>query len=210
MSNLVYHKELEGYVKPPQPPAPCKPEPKPLCQLLATAKVAVEALRACTKCKGDGHTLSEGYSYDREDGTRRNVPTEWKPCIYCNGRGWFHAPDLEAIILKVKGRKPRSLKSKRPEDARSYFVWRMARFHGGADVCMPMAASMDIAGDPYEDILDGLASLIAKAYFGSSNVGAARWQQAFYGSHSFKDLPQSLDGPTYDRNKPESEYLETV
>lgn len=210
MSNLVYHKELEGYTKPVQPAAPCKPEPKPLCSLLATAKVVVEPLRACTKCKGDGFYLSEGYTYTDDNGKVSERPTEWKPCIYCGGAGWFHAPDLEAIILKVKGRKPRSLKSKRPEDARSYFVWRMARFHGGADVCMPMAASMDIAGDPFEDLLDGLAGLIAKLYFGSSNVGAARWQQAFYGSHSFKDLPQNLDGPTYDRNKPESEYLETV
>lgn len=209
MSNLVYHKELEGYVPPAQPPAPCRPEPKPLCQLLATAEVVVDAIKPCTRCKGDGYTLSEGYSYDREDGTRRNVPTEWKLCIWCSGAGWFHAPDLESIILKVKGRKPKTLRSKRPDDPRPYFVWRMARFHGGRDVCLPMAASMDIAGDPYEGILDGLASLIAKAYFGSSNVGAARWQQAIYGSHSFQDLAR-LDGPVYDADKPASEMLETV
>jgi hypothetical protein len=73
-----------------------------------------------------------------------------------------------------------------------------------------MAASCDIAGDPYENVLDQLATIIAKAYFGSGNVGVARWQQAMYGSHSFKDVPAVIDGPVYDACKPAEEMLETV
>lgn len=75
---------------------------------------------------------------------------------------------------------------------------------------MPMGAEMEVSGDPYRDVLDELARLIAKAYFGSGNVGTARWQQAMYGSHSFDDLPPYLDGPVHDGNKPLDEMLETM
>lgn len=210
MTDFVYHKDLEGYVEPAKPAAPCRPEPKELSPCLVGGKVALEPIKPCTKCNGDGFKLVEGYTYKREDGTVRVRETAWETCSYCNGAGWFHAPDIEAIVGKVKGRKPRSLKSKRPEDTRSYFVWRMARFHGGVDVCLPMVASIDIAGDPYEAILDELAKVVAKAYFGSGNVGTARWHQAMYGSHSFEDLPQYIDGPVHDGNKPPEEILETV
>lgn len=210
MSDLVYYKELPNYVEPPEPARAVKPQAKPLCQGLATAPVPVEPLMACTKCKGAGHTLSDGFSYTLEDGTRRHVPTKWKICSFCDGAGWFHAPDLAPLVKAVTGRKPRTLRSKRPDDTRSYYVWRLARFHGGKDVCLPMGAEMDIAGDPYRDALDELARLIAKTYFGSGNFGAARWQQAMYGSHSFDDLPPHLDGPVYDSDKPLEEMLETV
>lgn len=212
MSDLVYLKDLPGYTKPKQPAAPCKPQAKPLCEGLATAEAPyeVEPLLPCTKCKGDGYLFSEGFQYTREDGTLRVYESKWKPCMYCDGAGWFHAPDLASLVKAVNGRKPRTLRSKRPDDTRAYFVWRMARFHGGKDVCLPMAAGMDIAGDPYENVLDQLATIIAKAYFGSGNVGAARWQQAMYGHHNFKDVPAVIDGPVYDSDKPVEEMLETV
>lgn len=210
MSGLVYENELPGYIEPVEPSRAEKPQAKPLCHGLATAKVPVEPVAACTKCKGAGHALSMGYRYTMDDGTLRVVPTKWKVCSYCDGTAWFHAPDLETLVKAVTGRKPRTLKSKRPDDARCYYVWRLARFHGGKDVCLPMSAEMEIAGDPYRDVLDELARLIAKAYFGSGNVGAARWQQAMYGSHSFDDLPSHLDGPVYDSDKPLEEMLETI
>lgn len=210
MSNLVYENELPGYVEPAEPSRVEKPQAKPLCPGLATAEVPVQPVLACTKCNGAGHTLSMGYSYTKDDGTLRVVPTKWKTCIYCDGAAWFHAPDLELLVKAVTGRKPRTLRSKRPDDARPYYVWRLTRFHGGKDVCLPMGAEMEIAGDPFRDVLDELARLIARAYFGSGNVGTARWQQAMYGSHSFDDLPSHLDGPPHDGNKPLEEMLETV
>lgn len=210
MSNLVYDHELPGYVEPTEPSRVEKPQAKPLCHALASAEVPVEPVLACRHCKGAGHVLSRGFSYTLENGSRRHRPTRWETCTYCDGAAWFHAPDLELLVKAVTGRKPRTLRSKRPDDARCYYVWRLARFHGGKDVCLPMGAEMEIAGDPFRDVLDELARLIAKAYFGSGNVGAARWQQAMYGSHSFDDLPPHIDGPVHDGCKPLEEMLEAV
>jgi len=210
MSNLVYENELPGYIEPAEPGRVERPKAKPLCEGLATAKNPVEPVLACTKCKGAGHVLSMGYRYTKEDGTLMVVPIKWKACGHCDGVAWFHAPDLAALIKAVTGRKPRTLRSKRPDGTREYYVWRLARFHGGKDVCLPMVAEMDIAGDPYRDMLDELARIIAKAYFGNSNVGTARWQQALYGTHNFSDLPEQLDGPVHDGRKPLEEMLETI
>ena len=212
MSNLVYEKDLEGYVEPPAPLAPCKPDPQPLdhCLTAEAGGSNIDPVRACTRCNGAGYNLKDGFSYVTEDGKHRSHPTRWEVCYCCDGVGLFHAPRPTDLIQQVKGRKPRTLRSKRPDNTRSYFVWRLARFHGGKDVCLPMGADMDIAGDPYKEVLDELARLIAKAYFGSGNFGTARWQQAMYGSHSFDDLPAHLDGPVHDGCKPLEEMLETV
>lgn len=206
MSDLVYDTTF-----PDEPAWVAKPDAKPLCHQLAIAPKPIEPLMACSKCNGSGHSLSKGFSYfDETSGKRKSFPSVWKQCMYCNGDGWFHAPDISLLIKAVTGRKPKTLRSKRPDDTRSYYVWRLARFHGGKDVCLPMMAEMDIAGDPYRDLLDTLARLIAQAYFGSGNVGTARWHQAMYGSHNFKDVPSCIDGPVYDSDKPEEEFLETV
>ncbi len=188
---------------PPEPAAVAKPEARPLpAGLLPT----VPALQACKRCSGSGHTLSQGFTTD----TGKRFPSVWQTCYGCDGKGWFHAPDLLALAEAVKGRKPGKLRSKRPDDARSYYVWRLARFHGGSDVCLPMGAEMEIGSDPYKGILDELAQIIAKRVYGSGNVGRARWQQAIHGSHDFADLPPVLDGPVYDSDKPAEEILETV
>lgn len=188
---------------PPQPAKPEQPQPKPLPVGLESH---VSPMLACTRCKGDGHTLSKGFR--TEEG--KVYPSKWNKCHCCEGAGWYHAPDLKALVKAVTGRKPNTLRSKRPDDSRAYYVWRLARFHGGKDTCLPMGAEMEIGGDPYRDILEELAKIVAKRYFGSANVGRARWQQAFYGSHEFTDLPAVLDGPVYDSDKPESELLETI
>jgi len=212
MSSLIYDKDLEGYVEPPAPPAPCRPDPQPLdlCLVGEVEGSTIEPVRACTNCKGVGYWLGNGFSYITEEGRHKSYPTLWKQCDCCDGAGWFHAPRPTDLIRQVKGRKPRTLRSKRPDDARPYFVWRLARFHGGKDVCLPMGAEVEITGDPYKEVLDELARLIAKAYFGSGNFGAARWQQAMHGSHSFDDLPAHLDGPVHDGCKPLEEMLEAA
>jgi hypothetical protein len=166
----------------------------------------VPPILPCKRCNGDGHSLSKGFTTD--DG--KHYPSRWQTCGYCAGVGWFHAPDLQSLVNAVKGRKPRTLRSKRPDDSRAYFVWRLARFHGGADACLPMVAELDSAGDPYRATLDQLAQIVAKGIYGSCNVGAARWQQAMYGSHGFGDLPPILDGPVHDGNKALEEMLETI
>jgi hypothetical protein len=54
----------------------------------------------------------------------------------------------------------------------------MARFHGGADMTMPVCASMDVYGDPYRAELDAIADRVAKEIFGSDLRAARRWDSA--------------------------------
>lgn len=199
MASLIYDTTF-----PPEPaPAPV-PAARPLPSGLDPA--IVKPILPCSKCDGKGHSLSKGFTC--EDG--RRFPSEWRTCYSCDGKGWFHAPDIFALVQSVKGRKPGRLRSKRPDDARGYYVWRLARFHGGADVCLPMGAEMEVSGDPYKAILDQLAKIVAKSVYGSGDVGSARWQQAMYGNHDYDDLPQHIDGPVYDADKPVEEFLETI
>lgn len=204
MSDLVYHTE-----HPPEPAQAVKPEARPLPENLAEH---VPALLPCKRCNGAGHTLSKGFSFTREEtGKRVSYPSKWQTCHDCDGKGWFHAPDPRQLLTAVKGRKPGTLRSKRPDSAREYYLWRLARFHGGKDVCLPMGAEMEVGGDPYKELIDELAKQLAKHLFGSGNVGMARWQQAIYGSHSFADVPADTGMmPVYDSDKPMEEMLETV
>jgi hypothetical protein len=64
---------------------------------------------------------------------------------------------------------------------RAYYVWRLAQFHGGVDMRMPMVAGMVVRGDPFLDDLDALADETAKKFLGSNMRAAARWHRAFYG-----------------------------
>jgi len=81
--------------------------------------------RNCTRCKGTGRGSSTVGNY----------------CVFCKGTGTFEEPNYEEICKAIKGRK--GLRSARPQAKRAYYVWRLARFHGGADVTMPMMAMLD-------------------------------------------------------------------
>jgi hypothetical protein len=120
-------------------------------------------VKDCTRCNG-----TKVASYDAT-----------KTCIWCKGTGTFEAPNLDAIRAILKGRK--GLVSRKPEDKRAAYVWRMARFHGGKDTTLPMMAPLDINGDPFIDQLDTLADETAKLYFGSDLAGAHRWYRALHG-----------------------------
>lgn len=134
---------------------------------------------ACTRCKGTGTRTSP--AFDR-------YPERTVPCHYCEGRGTFPALDVQAIATLItagKGLKqrfraswPSKLSPYRTKDVtvrRAYYVWRLARFHGGADVTMPMTADMTNAGDPLKPVLDQLSDLVAKKVFGTDMAAANRW-----------------------------------
>lgn len=134
-------------------------------------------------------------------------------CYSCKGAGHFAPLDVESIVSAIKGRK--GLRSARPAyalGARPYYVWRLARFHGGADVTMPVCAGMDISGDPFRAELDALADAVAKRVFGTDLAAAYRWRGAMGGSDSVPaGLPASAyaGGPVLTSGeKPESELLE--
>ena len=160
----------------------------------------MDAVRNCKRCDGSGSIKYFGDKYSA--------------CHYCDGRGTFDAPDLNDMLMRLT--KPgkdgrRAWRASRPKhgttvlDDRLYYVWRIARFHGGKDVTLPMMASLDVAGDPFEPELDALASAIALRVFGSDMRGAARWHYALTG----KVTSGYVDGPTFDEHKPADELLET-
>jgi hypothetical protein len=136
--------------------------------------------RACKSCKGSG----KAYQWEYEK-ARGEAP---KPCYSCQGRGWFGPPDAAAIIAAIKGRK--GLRSSRPkDDSRAYFCWRLARFHGGADVTMPMGAEMEVRGDPYVKELDAIADAVAQRVYGTNLAAAHRWGRLLGYLPSDKEMP---------------------
>ena len=160
----------------------------------------------CKTCNGSGEV-----EHWRHDGTM-------KPCSDCDGRGYFVAPDFKAILKAIQGRKRimspcegggviKALRTKRPDDSRAYFVWRLTRFHSGADVCMPMTAAFEISGDPYIKELNEFAASYAAALTGKGSIGSQRWNYS-YGGIEPTD-PEVLNMPTYDDSKPYSELPET-
>lgn len=128
----------------------------------------------CTECKGTGKT--KPYTFD-------NVTYPARDCVYCKGGTvTFDVPDEAAIRQEIfSSRKPYNLKaSLNGYDAspRGYYVWRLARFHGGKDMTMPIAAEIRIKGDPYIEELNKLVDVIAREAFGSDLKAAARWGHA--------------------------------
>lgn len=161
----------------------------------------------CNRC--DGTTV---LSYS----TMPDIPP--RPCPFCDG-GHFDRPDVNSLVQLVKGRKAGKLRSRRPDDSRAYYVWRMARFHGGADVTLPMQARFEVTGDPYVPYLDVVAEKVAQAVYGSDVAGALRWAHAM--GHEVSDsylngsaiVPPSAmpGGPVVlDNDKPATEALELV
>ena len=158
--------------------------------------------RECKSCKGTGKL-----SYSDN------------PCVTCNGEKTVEAPDVQSILALIKGRK--GLRSKAPDihganwtplNLRAYYVWRMARFHGGMDVTMPVTATTLVHGDPFVPELGALAEAVAKRVYGTDMAAAYRWAGALGGSVTVPDgMPASAYscGPVVlDGNKPEEEMAE--
>ena len=131
------------------------------------------------------------------------------PCLSCQGQPDMPAPDEAAILQACLGR--RGLRSKRPEDRRAYYVWRMARYHGGADVTMPMMASLGVRKDPWRVELEALAERLAVSVFGTHLAAAHRWGHALGRlDRTLPGLPPSAypNGPVADADTPEEEIAE--
>ena len=131
-------------------------------------------MRNCNRCLGVG---------------TRDTFGKTETCNSCEGKGNFPEIDeamIRGLIIanqgKNKGRIRASMVSPLRKDGmvknRAYYVWRMARFHGGVDVTMPIAASFCVMGDPYQDELDVIADKVARENFGSDLAGAKRWGRA--------------------------------
>jgi hypothetical protein len=166
----------------------------------------------CTRCKGTG--IRERTT-DWETGV--DIPA--RPCIACDGLQTFNAPDVSYLLGLIKGRKAGTLRSRRPENPRAYYIWRFARFHGGQDVTLPMQASFEVMGDPFIPLLDAIAKKVAQHVYGTEMAGSLRWAHAM--GHEVSDryldgseiVPASAmpGGPVVlDNHKPYSERAELV
>lgn len=142
----------------------------------------------CKRCQGKGEKTTDGFT--AVDGTV--YPSRTYPCRNCMGTGQFPELDeqkIRELIIATRGKNKGKLKSAYPSpynpthanETRAYYVWRMARFHGGVDVTMPMTASMLIDGDPLVKELDKIADTIAKESFGTDMAATRRWMRALTG-----------------------------
>ena len=101
----------------------------------------------------------------------------------------FDESAILAAIISSRGKNKGKLRSSRPKYGRdrasklAYYVWRMARFHGGIDYCMPIAAAFDVYNETLPTVakLDALVDKVALESFGSNMRAAKRWHKAFYG-----------------------------
>jgi hypothetical protein len=140
-------------------------------------------MKQCERCKGETVTHSHGFT--SVEG--KVYPSRTDTCICCKGEGFFPEIDESAIIAAIvakqgknKGQLRASMTSNFSDRdaARAYYVWRLARFHGGKDVTMPMMADLAVRGDPFKAELDKLADAVAKQYFGTDMAAAHRWGRA--------------------------------
>ena len=162
--------------------------------------------RTCKTCKGTGLSsfVFEGKQSE---------------CHSCHGEPDYFFPDFETLVNKIMGNK--GLKSAKPvkydfkfkSSARAYYLWRIARFHGGIDVTMPMSATLAINGDPFYNELEQAADYIAKKVCGTNMAAAYRWMNALGGSVKVPDNQPSTAfscGPVVVGNKPQEEMLEMI
>lgn len=172
----------------------------------------------CTRCNGAGVIHNQWAKDHGHEGP------EGRKCNSCEGTGMFAGLDISKIMELItagKGEKKRfraSWPSKfnpwRTKDVtvrRAYYVWRLARFHGGADVTMPMTASMVVTGDPCIKALDLMSDAVARKVFKTDMAAAARWGRLFGRPVNIEGLPASAyeGGPVVpEGGKPDFELAE--
>lgn len=171
--------------------------------------------RTCPRCNGTKTVHSQWAKDNGYEGP------EGKPCPNCNATGEFPGLDITTLVEALftsRGGTKRFRKSfasapgyKDRDAARAYYVWRLARFHGGADVTMPVTADLLLRQDPFKPELDFISEQVAKRVFGTDMAAAYRWANALgYDVPVPANQPASAHsgGPVVDDNKPEFEQVE--
>jgi len=113
----------------------------------------------------------------------------------------FSLPDTEEIACRIApyGNIDNGLRASKPDDnGLIQYIWRMARFHSGADTHMPVTAYWwlqdylddnfidasvsgihDDAGKEIMDEIDSVVTKVLREEFGKSDLEAAkRWNEA--------------------------------
>ncbi len=177
----------------------------------ATTLEALKAPRTCPACEGKGFKTWK-YSGDTS------------PCRSCNRTGTQPGLDVQALVDAIftkRGKVKTFRKSfssmggwgttlEARAHARAYYVWRLARAHGGKDVSIPANASTLCHGDAFKAELDQIAEAVAKIVFGTDMAAAYRWGALLRGVEAPAGLPPAAypNGPVCDGEKPGDEALE--
>ena len=142
-----------------------------------------ENRKPCARCNGTGRL--EAFEPGGAD----------RACVWCRGNGTF--PTLTSqysrVVDLLRGKKP-GLRKSRPVQApngcdfdtkiahdRAYYVWRLARFHGGLDMHLPIVAELGSSADPDLKLLDAMADDVAEKFLGTKHAAALRWGRALGG-----------------------------
>lgn len=150
---------------------------------LISSQVAynMSSLSAMALFMGNGRRPSAGIKVGRNliVGSRRTIYNDGS-----NTQESITSPQYELILNEIHTQKGTLKKSLSSSDTtpRAYYVWRMARFHGGRDMTMPMMATClcnnRSEGASNMVVLDALADKIAEKSFGSSLQAAHTWCRA--------------------------------
>lgn len=120
------------------------------------------------------------------EGTGRRVDRHGQflaPCSRCTGHGTLTIdPDaIRDACLNSRTGKFRASSPKRPDQGGVYgatFVWRMVRFHTGADMRQPLFIMWDYPRATH-DLLHAIADWVAWEVAGERSLtGALRWGRA--------------------------------
>lgn len=173
---------------------------------MSEATATTVEVRNCERCKGEGTTFSKGFTYGE-----KTYPDKTETCHRCKGAKTFTTPDyvkLFEMVTTGRGmpdgkRKMRTAPDKKWDQynsidgARAYYVWRLARFHGGKDVTMPMTATTLLHGDPFYKELDRMSDIVAKRGYGTDMAAAMRWGTAL-GFVKSQNVPEGLPSTAYE------------
>lgn len=131
-----------------------------------------------------------------EDGELTNLTAGEGPSTAA-GREIREHVDIEALVDACEGRN--GLRTTKPDGTSlEKFVWRMARFHSGADPCMPVKAHwhlqdyvdehleaeasvsgvLDDAGKDVTDQLEKAVDAVIVSFNENPAMGAKRWEKA--------------------------------
>lgn len=135
---------------------------------LKALEIQLPETLTCVRCKGEKRSKIYDIFYD---------------CHSCDKTGIVQRPSVDSILSVIEttrgDKRIRSSLNSFKTEKTAYYVWRMARFHGGIDVHMPvMTFTTHSMPEPYLKFLDLFVDAVAVDNFGSHIKAALIWGNA--------------------------------